>query len=83
MLKIMIALIKRHGLKYFIFIICMVGCNAWSQEYCVGQIERPVNRDDFEDTRCLISGHGFSYGLAHGEHDSCQFEDTYLYGSPV
>lgn len=43
----------------------------------------PVNRDDFEDMRCLISGRSFSYGLAHGKHDNCQFEDTYLYGIPV
>lgn len=63
----MIALLKRHGLKYLIFITCMVGCNACSQEYCIGQIDCPVNRDDFEDMRCLISGHGFSYGLAHGK----------------
>lgn len=48
----------------------MVGCNAWSQEYCIGQMECPVNRDDFEDMRCLIGGLGFSFGLAHGKHDS-------------
>lgn len=79
----MVALLKRHGLKYFAFITWMVGCYAWSQEYFLGQIKHPVKRDDFEDTGCLISGRGFSYGLAHGKHDSCQFEDTYLYDTPV
>lgn len=79
----MVALLKRHGLKYFAFITWMVGCYAWSQEYFLGQIKHPVKRDDFEDTGCLISGRGFSYGLAHGKHDSCQFEDTCLYDTPV
>lgn len=61
MLKIMVTFLKRHSLKYFIFITQMISCNAQLQECCIGQIKYTFTSDDFENLRRLRSGQGFCY----------------------